>query len=239
MEDSTKKIGDLLREKRKEANLTIEQVSEALKLRPTVIEAIEEEQWDKLPPAVFVKGFIRSYAKFLGLDLKEIAELCNEALSSKDQEDLLLETDRPKKKTAIWISFIALITVTLFMLFYSIFLKKKLSPSPKIKRSAVDPINKVLTVYLKRPIEFPVLLEVRAKKKVWLKIRIDRYSPESSILEPGEYICWQVRDKFELLVGNSAAIELWINNSPVNFKEKDGRPIYFSLRKKIKGVGRI
>jgi hypothetical protein len=46
-----------------------------IRLRRHLLEALENEEWHKLPPSVFVKGFIRSYAKALDLDEKKILEL--------------------------------------------------------------------------------------------------------------------------------------------------------------------
>jgi cytoskeletal protein RodZ len=40
-----------------------------------MVEAMEKEQWDTLPSAVFVKGFLRSYAKLLGIDEEELISL--------------------------------------------------------------------------------------------------------------------------------------------------------------------
>ncbi|RLB07285.1 MAG: hypothetical protein DRG27_06625, partial [Deltaproteobacteria bacterium] len=70
-------IGKFLKEQREKAGLTQQQVSEALKLRPSIIDAIEKEQWDKLPHITFAKGFIRSYAKLLKVDLSDISDAYN------------------------------------------------------------------------------------------------------------------------------------------------------------------
>lgn len=56
-------------------NLSQEEIAQKMRLRRSVIEAIENEQWERLPPAVFVKGFVRSYARTLDLDEKKTLEL--------------------------------------------------------------------------------------------------------------------------------------------------------------------
>ena len=60
-------IGALLREERKKKGLSYEKVAEIIRLRPSIIEAMENESWQSLPAPVFVSGFIRSYGKALGL----------------------------------------------------------------------------------------------------------------------------------------------------------------------------
>ena len=67
-------IGRFLRLQRENKGLTQDQVAEITRLRKHIIKDLEEENWDQLPPPVFVKGFIRSYAKTLGLDDKDILD---------------------------------------------------------------------------------------------------------------------------------------------------------------------
>jgi cytoskeletal protein RodZ len=61
-------LGDLLRKTREEKGLSLEQVEEAIKIRHAYLQALEEEAFDRLPAAVYVKGFLKNYALFLGLD---------------------------------------------------------------------------------------------------------------------------------------------------------------------------
>jgi cytoskeleton protein RodZ len=69
------KLGSFLREQREKTNLSHEQIAQKIRLRRTIIEAIEGEDWERLPPPVFVRGFLRSYASILGLDEKEVLKL--------------------------------------------------------------------------------------------------------------------------------------------------------------------
>lgn len=48
--------------------VSLEEVSAATRISTRFLEAIENEQWDQLPGGVFNRGFIRSIARFLGLD---------------------------------------------------------------------------------------------------------------------------------------------------------------------------
>ncbi len=61
-------IGNSLREARARQGLEVAQVELATKIRGKYIRALEEEQFDSLPAEPYVKGFLRTYADFLGLD---------------------------------------------------------------------------------------------------------------------------------------------------------------------------
>jgi transcriptional regulator with XRE-family HTH domain len=233
-------IGKLLKKEREKAGLTQQQVGEALKLRPSIIDAIENEQWDRLPHAVFVKGFVKSYAKLLKVNLEEIPEAYNSISSVKDSIELPLENENSRKKRIIWISLIVfLVAITMLAILYKNSSKKRPLTPRKSGATVLRPLNKILTVYVKRPVHFPVILKLRTKKRIWLSIAIDKYAPERYMLEPGEYVCWQARESFELAAGDASGIELWINGIPVNFDKKEGKILYLYLKKKIKGVDRI
>ena len=58
-------VGDTLRTERERRGLDHTQVSEMTRIRPYILEALEREQWDRLPPRVIVSGFIRSYSRSL------------------------------------------------------------------------------------------------------------------------------------------------------------------------------
>jgi cytoskeleton protein RodZ len=60
--------GAVLAAAREELNLSVAEVARHLKLSPAQVEALEEGAFDRLPGRVFVRGFLRNYAKLLGVD---------------------------------------------------------------------------------------------------------------------------------------------------------------------------
>jgi len=67
--------GEKLATRRRELNLTLEQVSQTLKLSTRQIAAIEVNDFAALAGITTVKGFIRSYAKLLGLDPDPLVQM--------------------------------------------------------------------------------------------------------------------------------------------------------------------
>jgi cytoskeleton protein RodZ len=64
-------LGDKFRRTRESKKLSLEDVSNVTKINRRMLQAIEDERFDLLPGGVFNKGFIRAYAKHLGLDDEE------------------------------------------------------------------------------------------------------------------------------------------------------------------------
>ncbi|HEV8699736.1 MAG TPA: helix-turn-helix domain-containing protein [Candidatus Polarisedimenticolia bacterium] len=67
--------GAELREARQRLNLAVETIAEKTKIRRAYLQAIEEERFGDLPAAVFVRGFLREYARCLGLPGDEVTGL--------------------------------------------------------------------------------------------------------------------------------------------------------------------
>jgi len=67
-------IGNTLREARVRRNLTLQQVEEHTKIRVKYVQAMENEEFDVMPGATYVKGFLRTYATYLTLDPEVILD---------------------------------------------------------------------------------------------------------------------------------------------------------------------
>lgn len=61
-------IGPTLRDARNRRKLDLPEVEDAIKIRVRYLQAIENEEWDALPGGAYTRGFIRTYASYLGLD---------------------------------------------------------------------------------------------------------------------------------------------------------------------------
>jgi len=73
-----KEIGLKLKEKREENGVSIEEAAEDLKVRPSQIMSLEEGKKEDFKDVLFLKYFIRDYAKYLGLDGEKILDEFNE-----------------------------------------------------------------------------------------------------------------------------------------------------------------
>lgn len=96
-----KNIGLKLKEKREENGLSIEEVAEDLKMRPSQITSIEEGKKDDFKDIFYLKYFIRDYAKYLGLDSEKIIDEFNEYLFDETLKipiDIIEQAKKEKKE---------------------------------------------------------------------------------------------------------------------------------------------
>lgn len=88
-------LGDLLRETREQKNLSLDDVEKGTNIRKLYIKSIEEGNYEKLPGEVFLKGFIKTYGKFLGLDSQKLIEQYKQEKNTPNPaEEINIETKK-------------------------------------------------------------------------------------------------------------------------------------------------
>src|SRR6201987_3543150 len=83
-------IGGSLREARLKRGLTPADVQKAIRIRDRYLQALEEERWELLPGDAYVKGFLRTYADYLGLDGNLYVEEYNSRHAHPDDQPQLV-----------------------------------------------------------------------------------------------------------------------------------------------------
>src|SRR5216683_2160125 len=93
-------IGETLRRQRLQNKLSLDQISLETKISVRLLEAIESEQFEKLPGGVFRRSFVLQYARALGLDSEEIAGELKQ-LSQFDDDPAILVVPEPSVREEI------------------------------------------------------------------------------------------------------------------------------------------
>ena len=116
-------IGTYLKKQREMRSISLEDISKATKINLKSLKALETDDFGFLPGQVFAKGFVRSYAKVIGLDVDEallqLEENLKEAaqLSSKGHKISWLSQKGLKSKP--WIFFVIFLVVVLSDAYFS------------------------------------------------------------------------------------------------------------------------
>ena len=79
-------IGNSLREARVRQQLEFAELEQATKIRARYLRALEEESFDTLPAQTYVKGFLRTYADYLGLDGQLYVDEYNSRFTTGEEE---------------------------------------------------------------------------------------------------------------------------------------------------------
>ena len=88
-------FGTRLRVEREQRGITLDQISRSTKIGTRFLQALEQDRFDQLPGGIFNKGFIRAYARFLGLDEEQAVSDYLTATSPGDPSPAVPETAVP------------------------------------------------------------------------------------------------------------------------------------------------
>ncbi len=85
-------FGDRLRREREMRGVSLDDIAAATKIGTRSLRALEDEQFEQLPGGIFNKGFVRAYAKFLGLNAEQaVADYLDAAGESSPDPHLIAE----------------------------------------------------------------------------------------------------------------------------------------------------
>jgi len=87
--------GDCLRRKREELGLHLGEIAKKLGIKEEYLENLESGSYKELPPQVYVRGFIKSYAGFLGIDGSQLIRIYNREMSFLHEDEGKKKKDKP------------------------------------------------------------------------------------------------------------------------------------------------
>jgi cytoskeletal protein RodZ len=102
-------FGTRLRRQREQRGASLEAVSAATRISVRMLEAFENEQWNRLPGGIFNRGFLRSIARYLNFD--ENALIAAYIAATNDSPERRAQADEPPSRHwhMLWISAAALL----------------------------------------------------------------------------------------------------------------------------------
>ena len=121
-------VGEFLKHEREAQGKTVEDVAKATKVSKLILEALEADHFSVLPAPVYVKGHLRTYARFLGLDegavvgkyLRFTLQQENEDLDEWDAVELELHEEKKRVGSRwVWIAVVVAVVVVGAIIWYA------------------------------------------------------------------------------------------------------------------------
>jgi cytoskeleton protein RodZ len=99
-------FGERLKRERELREVTLEEITQATRIGSRFMQALENEEWDKLPGGVFNRGFVRSIAHYLGLDEEAFLaeyDMAHAAHADQQAQKHALKIEDRIPPTPLWI----------------------------------------------------------------------------------------------------------------------------------------
>ena len=229
-------LGSYFRNAREARGLDLRDAAQQTRISINYLKAIEDEDFSKLPGEVFVKGFLKNYARFLELPEDEVVKLYGER--NKPQQgtattaaSAALKTDGQKQGPAetravqaelkqpdgvslepfLW-GGIILIGMVLFILVALPANRPVHEPDRQVSTqlTATDNLHRGTTSSAK--IE-KLYLEIIALEDVWVLVRTDASPQKKAVLKKGENVTWSADDRFLLSYASVGSLKILLNGN--------------------------
>jgi cytoskeleton protein RodZ len=235
-------LGEMLRQARLDRGASLADAEHETRIRRKYLEALESEDYGSLPATVYTRGFVRTYARFLGLDQERALDLY--APGRAREERLVLRPATPQLTAGRTVSmrvFTALagaILASLLLVYlwtqYNSFVDslgqaersaagRAVVPTP-VAKPAGEPSPASVTattvptaVNVAAPAAVPergVVLEVRVTERTWMEVWIDGVSQLQTTLPAGSVRSFTANQSIRMRVGNAGVVQVTVNGEP-------------------------
>ncbi|MBW2569130.1 MAG: helix-turn-helix domain-containing protein [Deltaproteobacteria bacterium] len=241
-------FGRYLKAKRIEKGITLEEVSRETRIRMDNLLLIEKEEHDKLPAEVFMRGFLRAYAKAIDADEEEAVRRYVSSLHVS-RKIARSEADFVRLSTKSWAHLFMFLGMLVCIIAVSVFMMSAIHGRPRTDFKAnQQQIEDVVVktnheAVIKSPpdvvhdstcvesvvVSEKILLRVLAVEETWLKVIIDSRDSMEYSLQPGNSLKLEASYGFNLLIGNAAGVKLTLNDNPVEVPGKRGQVVNIEL----------
>lgn len=234
-------FGGWLRRQREVREISLREIAEASKISIRYLEALEQDRFELLPAAVFAKGFLREYAKYVGLDADEVINYYLAARGKdEDRTEAAPEPEEERESTSNagrWVLALVAGAVLVFLLIAAVsnYLKRASTggeqQQPSIAAPAVEvevpgdpgePVAEEPSVPLELTLDFT--------QSCWVEAWVDGERSVSELRIQGESLTLEAREEILLTLGNVAGASLELNGTPIEATAGDGDQMRFDLQ---------
>lgn len=246
--DNEKTVGMILKEARQAKGLSLADVEKGTSIRSRYLEAVENDEYDKTPGEVFLKGIIRNYGNFLELDGPALVDeykasaagMAAEAVRSqgirevekvrlniqlKEKRDIGSGTGRlelphlPVKQCLAGLAAVAVLAAGYFAIPAAIDYAKSLPKDEPKQEQQTKPQQAAPAVIA--PLD-KVTLEMEAAGDCWLEVSADGRELFSGMLQAKDKKTFEAKDKLIVKYGNIGVIKMKVNGEDIDLKGEHG-----------------
>ncbi|OIQ58864.1 cytoskeleton protein RodZ [Moorella thermoacetica] len=233
-------VGEILRSTRQEKGISLREAEEATKIRLKYLEALENGTYDEIPGRVYALGFLRNYARFLGLDPAELTARFKEEYPPKEAyqvEESGITTPRlTSRGWSRWLLILGIILVlwgvNRLYSYYRPSPEQPPAPPPVTQPAPATPVPVTPVQPTSPPSQAQgVEVKIRATGNCWVGAVVDGKADFSGTLKSGDEKVFQGQDKVSVTLGSAGAVEVTFNGQVQPPLGKAGSVVTFEADK--------
>jgi len=228
-------LGERFRAAREARGLSLSDVSEQIRIRSVYLAAIEEERWSAIGAPVYIRGFLRTYARFLGLAPEDVVTEFNaETEQSLPDERTSAQSTAPPERPSnrgsllVWTAALVAVLLVAFVVYNELTMHR--APSALVSASALPsplPSSEAEASSLpsSRPSSVPAAaassLGVVFSAPSWLRVTVDGSVSMEGTFPAGTTKTFHGR-KALVRIGNAGGVEIYVDGKDVGKLGKSG-----------------
>ena len=221
-------VGLWLRRQREIREIDIEDIAAATKISKRYLTAIEDGRFDQLPGPIFVRGFLRQYAAYTGLDPDEAfnnflaAQQADEQAAEPVGDKTRVRGSSGRGRLVLWIVIAVVALAAMIVVAGSFLVGRSKSPPPRTEAGplpvAVPPPVAAAPVEIvpaaPEPASSPLQVTLDFLDDCWVEAVIDGGRTLSEVRVQGESLQLEAREKIVLTVDKVQAVQVEVNGEP-------------------------
>jgi cytoskeleton protein RodZ len=248
-------VGATLRRARMRKRLTLEQIAQSTKIHVALLDALENNDFDRVPASIYTRGFLRTFAREVDLDPEELVEgflhqcdlatppqMVSEADEPMPVAQAKVEPEAPGQRTIVvsrLLRFPALAAALILVAGAVYFGMTRNSGEPTVTSTAEaatqtaqpapTPVSDVAHASNVEP--DTLTIELTASGPCWVSATADRESALSRLLQAGEKHEIHAKDELTLRVGDPSTVAISVNGVPGRPLGRPGQPVTVQINK--------
>ncbi len=136
-------IGEKLQEARRKRGKTLKEVENVLRIRSSYLEAMEKDNFDKLPGLAYAKAFLRSYADYLGLNSEELVRELEKIYAGREAPSIFFDESKKvsplerRNKRWLWLALSIAFLILALVIFQPFTSREKVSKTSTPEKESV------------------------------------------------------------------------------------------------------
>lgn len=188
------KVGAVLAARRGERGLSIEQVAASTRIRSDYLRALEADDYESLGAPVYARGYVRTYATFLGLDPDELVAQMPAPLRAPDLAVKVMERDR-RRGFVITTPAVAGVSLVLLVSAFAGYAWRQITVDQRamVASATASPGQGIVATPTVSPAiqARPIVVGVRVTDAVWINVTVDgnpQYGDSGRTLSAGSVV---------------------------------------------------
>lgn len=249
-------FGEYLRRERELRHIELDEISQTTKIKKSYLQAIENDAYEELPDIALVKGFIRAYCNYIGLNPEQTVNYFQQLYNEKFKTEIPSSQSFIKTyRLRILILTLAVLTLAMVIFILNHFSKQKnkeygfenkktMEQTTFSSTLAIKPTTPVATTITQSIASEPITrasftatieqhtLLLKATEDTWVRLVPDKdeKNAQEALLRSGDQLLWKFTGTALLTIGNAQGVEIFLDNKKIQHSRIRAEVIKLKLK---------